>query len=404
MIIIAKASDNADMTKQYYYGLDALRFAAAMSVCIFHLAFYSWASEGSSASRMLDDATAYPLLVPVSWFGWVGVEVFFVISGFVIANSANGASPLAFLKSRMLRLFPAAWICATLTLIALLLVSHDPDRANLLPYLHSMTLWLRGPWVDGVYWSLAVEIAFYALVFAILLVGRFSLLPLLAVVLAIGSGAFTLLERGIALGLVAPMGWWNWIGQNADVLLLRHGVYFALGIWFWMMARRSLPWSGRIGIPAAIGLCGLEVWTRASSVKFYEATEAGGQSSLLPIAAWLIAILILGLAVRYPKRFEPKSERGLFTVKWLGQATYPFYLLHDVFGAGVLHTLLDAGVQRHVALFLAILIATLAALGVAAFVEPVVRDALRAGLKSVEKRLSSFGQFGFLFRQADRIS
>jgi exopolysaccharide production protein ExoZ len=64
-------------------------------------------------------------LAQFTWFGWVGVEVFFVISGFVITNSARGASPIEFLKGRVLRLYPAAWICATLSLFALIFIAGD---------------------------------------------------------------------------------------------------------------------------------------------------------------------------------------------------------------------------------------------------------------------------------------
>jgi peptidoglycan/LPS O-acetylase OafA/YrhL len=55
-------------------------------------------------------------LASYTWFCWVGVEIFFVIFGFVIVHASESASPAKFLKSRALQLFPAALICATLTL------------------------------------------------------------------------------------------------------------------------------------------------------------------------------------------------------------------------------------------------------------------------------------------------
>ena len=47
-------------------------------------------------------------------FGWIGVQIFFVISGIVIANSAQSATPFRFAVSRFLRLYPAAWIAAAI--------------------------------------------------------------------------------------------------------------------------------------------------------------------------------------------------------------------------------------------------------------------------------------------------
>src|SRR5882724_10068361 len=154
----------------YVYGIDIIRFLAALSVVGFHLGY-------------LNDVADFKAIWPVTWFGWIGVEVFFVISGFVIANSANGKSPIQFLKGRALRLYPAVWCCATLTLIVRSAVS-DEKFVDLLPsYLRSLTLIPKGPWIDDVYWTLAVEIGFYTLIFLLLCAGLFSLLSRVALAL-----------------------------------------------------------------------------------------------------------------------------------------------------------------------------------------------------------------------------
>jgi peptidoglycan/LPS O-acetylase OafA/YrhL len=64
-----------------------------------------------------DTGLVMPAFGPRFHFGWVGVEIFFVISGFVIAFTAEGASSRAFLRSRVLRLVPGPWICATIALV-----------------------------------------------------------------------------------------------------------------------------------------------------------------------------------------------------------------------------------------------------------------------------------------------
>jgi peptidoglycan/LPS O-acetylase OafA/YrhL len=101
----------------YAYGIDALRCLSAVLVAIFHFTYYNPNARWGMP------------------FGWVGVEVFFVISGVVIANSASAASPKEFVIGRFLRLYPAAWIAAPLTKAVLQEIQDrnpDPDVRALL--------------------------------------------------------------------------------------------------------------------------------------------------------------------------------------------------------------------------------------------------------------------------------
>lgn len=65
---------------------------------------------------------AMPVLFPVSKYGFLGVEIFFVISGFVILLSAEGRSPSYFAASRLSRLFPAYWASVLLTTFLLVVL------------------------------------------------------------------------------------------------------------------------------------------------------------------------------------------------------------------------------------------------------------------------------------------
>jgi exopolysaccharide production protein ExoZ len=67
----------------YIWGLDLIRFAAALMVVVFH---FSWQQP---APQVFFDP------------GWVGVEIFFVISGFVIMGSAARLRPLNFSKGAL---------------------------------------------------------------------------------------------------------------------------------------------------------------------------------------------------------------------------------------------------------------------------------------------------------------
>src|SRR6201994_3264280 len=142
--------------------LHRLRFASALGVAVFHLTFWSWARASTGVAPGFEHYVAADLqfqsAAPFIWFGWVGVEIFFVISGFVIANSASKSSPREFLIGRALRLYPAVWVCATMTFIVLLLFAGGSTSKFVGPYLKAMTLVPKGvigEWLDGVYWTLA---------------------------------------------------------------------------------------------------------------------------------------------------------------------------------------------------------------------------------------------------------
>jgi peptidoglycan/LPS O-acetylase OafA/YrhL len=92
--------------KNHFPLLDPLRFGAALSVAVFHQMFWSWAWSSIGVPPAFEHYVAadvlFPSAAPFTWFGWVGVEIFFVISGFVIANSASKSSPIEFLLGRAL--------------------------------------------------------------------------------------------------------------------------------------------------------------------------------------------------------------------------------------------------------------------------------------------------------------
>src|SRR5437868_3352741 len=99
------------MRQRSFLGLDLVRFAAALAVAFFHLSFWWWLPGTDPV------APIGPVLSEPFRWGWVGVPIFFVLSGFVITLSADGKTARQFVIGRALRLYPAVWICATLTLL-----------------------------------------------------------------------------------------------------------------------------------------------------------------------------------------------------------------------------------------------------------------------------------------------
>src|SRR3970040_1048153 len=126
--------------------IDLLRFLAAFCVVVFHYAFRGYAADGRSD-------LPYPLLAPIAKYGYLGVKLFFLISVFVILMTAARGDLRSFAVSRFVRLYPAFWACCTITFIAIVLVGGGGYSASLTQ-------------------SLFVELQFYGLVAAVLLIGR----------------------------------------------------------------------------------------------------------------------------------------------------------------------------------------------------------------------------------------
>lgn len=141
----ALGRDQASRT-HHIAGLDIIRLCAALMVVFYNFAYWDWHD-----CACVD--AGFPELVPYSWWGWVGVPVFFVISGFVIVLSAEGRTAADFFKGRFLRLAPGLWFFATSAFLVLLFTGAETSPWATLLLAKSVLLWPVGPWIDGVYWS-----------------------------------------------------------------------------------------------------------------------------------------------------------------------------------------------------------------------------------------------------------
>lgn len=152
------------MTKQEdrFNELDLMRFFAAMSVLVYH--YKSKYIEAISDNQMFADK-----IYSFTKFGYLGVDLFFLISGFVILASAINRTCSQFAASRITRLYPTFWICMTITTLALISIKNYD--ITLLQYVANMTMFQEYVGIkniDGVYWTLTTEIKFYICIFALI--------------------------------------------------------------------------------------------------------------------------------------------------------------------------------------------------------------------------------------------
>lgn len=152
---------NTNKPANRYAELDALRGIAALMVVFFH--FTMGRPEAAFGFRL----------------GITGVDLFFVISGFVITMSIGRVGRAAdFVINRASRLYPAYWAAATFTFALIigrsLVVKGDLTAVNVAQYIANLTmfqLYFGIEDLDGSYWSLAAEMVFYI---SILLLFRFK--------------------------------------------------------------------------------------------------------------------------------------------------------------------------------------------------------------------------------------
>jgi peptidoglycan/LPS O-acetylase OafA/YrhL len=139
-------------------GLDLLRLAAVAAVILYHYGFWGPASHGAPQ-------VAIPSLAAFAQYGFLGVPVFFTISGFVIAYSAEGRTAAGFAIARFSRIYPTFVFCMTLTFVMTLTLGPGHFEVTLVQWFAN--LFIAAPalgqaYVDTSYWSLVIEIVFYA--------------------------------------------------------------------------------------------------------------------------------------------------------------------------------------------------------------------------------------------------
>ncbi|WP_420381637.1 acyltransferase family protein [Novosphingobium sp.] len=292
--------------------LQVLRAVAALAVVVFHC---HWTGVAS-----------------------FGVELFFVISGFVICHAA-AQDPRHFLLKRIARVVPLYWL-ATLGVFALATVAPSllsSTQVSGLNLVRSLVFWpyLRadGAWMPLLFlgWTLNYE-AFFYVVFALCLGVSARLAPYLA------TAALVLIAslHGAAMHWPAtwPLAFWT-----APIVL-----NFACGIVAWLIWHTMKARLMRIphGLATGIAIIAMGILATGANHGIGGPLPTGGIVS----AVLLLALLGLGPRLRWPA--------GLLAI---GDASYSLYLLHPyvlevvnrkvhAFGPdvrGVLATLLGVG-------------------------------------------------------------
>jgi len=291
--------------------LTSTRFFLAAIVIAFHGAFY------------LDNAgvTTNPVVYNLVHNGYLAVQFFFVLSGFILTYTYFGADPdglwIRFAAARLARIYPV-YLVGLLAMLPFALRPGylEPSANEPFPVVAGLQLALLQAWIpkhalswNAPGWSLSAEVFFYAL-FPLLL-SRIRRIPSTALVLS--ALAICVLQQGgdWALGKFVSQVYATGntplfrlpefvVGMIAGIICLRHRT----------VLRTAAPWLA----PIAMAICGL-----GFAAPGIDALQLNNGELSLPAA-----MLCIGLAAR-PDAMAFLANGHLVR---LGQASYAMYILH----------------------------------------------------------------------------
>jgi peptidoglycan/LPS O-acetylase OafA/YrhL len=279
-------------------------------------------------------------VTPLATGGWVGVDIFFVLSGFLLTRQLleayesgdRGEANRRFLLHRVLRVYPAYLVqLAILLAVAWTAAGAVPSWVRHLP-LHLVMLQSVSPQaesaINAVYWTLTAEFWFYALLpFVVALLHAAAqrgdgALVRRALVLYVAAAAITIAYRAAisAHGLLAPL---EWAARQLPATLDQ----FAAGMLAAVAARVAARSPARIsGLLVAGGLAGIVAMLYVMH-RHYLAYWAGGPLFYAwhATTAVFAALLVLGASR------DGRLARALFAnrpVRYLGDVSYSLYLWH----------------------------------------------------------------------------
>ena len=283
--------------------LDPLRGLAALSVVWFH---FSGTGNFSGADVL------GKWLAASGKNAWAGVEIFFVISGFVLpyALSKNGyrlRNYGTFLYKRLARLEPPYLVSIAVVLVIAAVSPLVPgfhgdafklDLPRLLSHLGYLSSFLHYQWYNIVYWTLAIELQFYLSIAL--------LFPLL-----VNKNTFT--RMAVVSGLLLLS-----LVSMQDYLLFKYLPFFSIGIvsfQYYSDLMRSGTWC---------------FWLMACA--FFCFITMGAAATIFAVAA--------ALAIAAAKNHAGKVKSGNRTwqfLTWMGTLSYSLYLLHVPVGGRVIN-------------------------------------------------------------------
>ncbi len=302
--------------------IHGLRGIAAMLVVFFHL------YDSTPVAHKV--ASVIPALIDgLLRLGFLGVDLFFVISGYVIALTLYGrmATPrdgLRFFLRRQIRLDPPYWAAIAASIVSALLLQYlrpaagapVPEVAAVIAHLFYLQDFLGYKQIVGVFWTLCLEVQFYLLMVAsVLLMVRLKLS-----------------HRALVWGLLplyflSLAGFWGLVELPSALFINRWFAFFS-GVVLFFFARKQVG----LGELLAVLLAPL-------AMLLVSPQTDNDIAAVTQVTVLLISLLFL-LADRLQAMPRWLSGR---VVSYLGTISYSLYLMHAVVGIRAVKLLVNDG-------------------------------------------------------------
>lgn len=336
--------------------LDALRGLAAISVVLFH---FTMDEKQPTLFKLAES----------------GVDVFFIISGFVILMSVEKVENWkVFAWSRFTRLYPAYWICVTITTVLILVQTqswvyckypYEITDNMVLRYIANMTMFqyfFRISDMDGPYWTLLIEQLFYILIIILVFSKKIKEIESIGYLFLLFSTIYLLdlLEGNFYLHKIVVL-----------FPLIKYFPLFYSGIIFYKMKFYKITFFRAIALISALLI--------QCVFYLYNDSKAIGALDYIIVLLCIYGIFTLLLFDKLYFLVNPVTL-------WLGQISYSLYLCHQYLGIRVL----IPAFKKHVDGWMAITIALLAVLIIAALINRFIEEPSRLCLKAREKKGQNF--------------
>ncbi len=314
--------------------LDSFRFIAILSVMLFH--YYSRWTPPQYKESMYPYGSNYDYFS----FGYLGVQFFFIISGFVIAYTLlNTNSIMDFWKKRIIRLLPSMFFCSLVTFFVCSIL----DTNNIYPESHSFvnllfSLTFISPelinkiipsanlgYVSASYWSLWPEMQFYFFASIIYFINKknfirnivlvtFSMWVIDYLVIRILDNVQSTNRFDLPIDKDSIRVYNYWIGQIFT--FVGYSFYFLLGVLFFQIFQRKKVIIALFSIVIAI----------VFRLLFVEKIQF---AYIQPLHYVFIMIIVFMFFSFFPKFLSFLSVK-IFTS--IGVASYSLYLIHENVG------------------------------------------------------------------------